>query len=192
MQKAFPCHVTVPSMYVLTTGKSFYTTVQYTARCHYTCNTVWYNIVLYTALLWLNVHINQFKANKRHPIAQPYRRAIGCLSWGFGRKLTTLERHHTVIWYRVKHDKKNVRNWSDFQLTKDSQNLTPLGWAIGCLFWKCVIKGLDCGLRMKDTCICSKWNYNCLKKSSSWVQNIHSLLIRKKLPAWSLDWKQIT
>ena len=36
MQKAFPCHdVLRPLMYVLTTGKSFYTTVQYRLRCHY-------------------------------------------------------------------------------------------------------------------------------------------------------------
>ena len=39
--------------------------------------------------IWCYIH-------KRHPISRPYGRAMGCLLWGFGWKLTVLWRHCTV------------------------------------------------------------------------------------------------
>ena len=43
--------------------------------------------------------------HNNHPISRPHERAMGCLLWGFGRKLTALQRHRTVQFYNVDGEK---------------------------------------------------------------------------------------
>ena len=57
-----------------------------TIECH--CNAIHYNVVLYILLQWLVQNLITRWTHKRHPIPCPHGRAMGCLLWGFGRKLT--------------------------------------------------------------------------------------------------------
>ena len=51
--------------------------------------------ILYTALQWQKNNIKQSLKSQKHPIAHP--NVTGCHLWVFGRKLTVLQRHRTLI-----------------------------------------------------------------------------------------------
>ena len=53
----------------------------------------------HTALYWLKNYTNQIRmlSYKRYPISRPYGRAMGCVLWGFLRKLTALQWHCTML-----------------------------------------------------------------------------------------------
>ena len=50
----------------------------------------WNTITLYTVLQQLRQNLIRGWTHNRHPIHRPYGWAMGCLLWGFKRKLTTL------------------------------------------------------------------------------------------------------
>ena len=57
--------------------------------CHY--NAIQYNVLLLTVLHRLRQNLIPGWTHKRHPVPQPHRWAMGCLLWGFERKLSTAQ-----------------------------------------------------------------------------------------------------
>ena len=57
-----------------------------TVKCSY--NTVQHNVILHSSLQWVIQNINQLLDPQIHPIPRPNGQAMGCLLWGFWRKLT--------------------------------------------------------------------------------------------------------
>ena len=57
---------------------------------------MWSNIKWYCICHCIHLAVS---IHKRHLIAHPNRRAVGCLLWGFFRKLTVLWWHRTVSWF---------------------------------------------------------------------------------------------
>ena len=65
----------------------------------YCYNMVQFIMILYTVLRWKQQKVNQTSNSQQtpgHPILHLHGRAMMCLSWQFGRKLTTLWWHCTV------------------------------------------------------------------------------------------------
>ena len=61
-------------------------------------NAVQFITILPSELRWQQKNANQTSNSNGQPITRPHGRAMGCLLWGFGRKLTALKRHRTVSW----------------------------------------------------------------------------------------------
>ena len=57
-------------------------------------NMTWYCI--HHSSDWGRIYI-RISIHKRHPISHPSGWAMGCILWGFWRKLTALWQHHTVV-----------------------------------------------------------------------------------------------
>ena len=53
-------------------------------------------------------HKSRVETHKKHPIARPHGRAMGCLLWGFGRKL---DQHSTQMAIDTLHSHTNLTHW---------------------------------------------------------------------------------
>ena len=66
-----------------------------------------------------------------HPLPHPYRRDMGCLLWGFWRKLTVLWQHGSVLLWGNEICKIPIRLWT----YKSHPIARPHGRAMVCLLW---------------------------------------------------------
>ena len=79
-----------------------YTMVQYTVKCYY--NVVQF-IISFMALWWMEQNLNQTSNLQQ----TPHGRGMGCLLWGFWRKLTVLLWHHIIVWYNMQYNSSQGR-----------------------------------------------------------------------------------
>ena len=67
-----------------------------TVNCHYNASNLSRYYIRHcdnSGRIWI-----RSQNHNRHPISHPHGRAMGCLLWGFGRKLTALKQHCVVLY----------------------------------------------------------------------------------------------